>query len=190
MKAILKEEEEKRDRTVDASMGNAAEEKDLEKTALSASSKSYTYSFKDITVEVDIPWCLALPAPLSIFKTHCPTKKPDCDLYARMEFRASLSDRIFFIFGRWMPEFATPGVPGTTKQILLGVSGEVKSGQVFAIIGASGSGKTTLLDRCFFSLRNLRLDRRPQDIPEYPKYANTKNSSFDSYLPNSEHNTD
>jgi ABC-type multidrug transport system ATPase subunit len=47
----------------------------------------------------------------------------------------------------WMPEFATPGVPGQTKQILKGVSGSVRTGQVMAIIGASGSGKTTLLDR-------------------------------------------
>eukprot|EP00954_Amorphochlora_amoebiformis_P011251 880307-Amorphochlora_amoeboformis.AAC.1 len=47
---------------------------------------------------------------------------------------------------KWMPEFATPGVPGQTKHILKGISGRVSSGQVLAIIGASGSGKTTLLD--------------------------------------------
>mmetsp|Transcript_27028 Transcript_27028/g.52394 ORF Transcript_27028/g.52394 Transcript_27028/m.52394 type:complete len:635 (+) Transcript_27028:75-1979(+) len=47
----------------------------------------------------------------------------------------------------WMPEFATPGVPGQTKEILKGISGSASSGQVLAIIGASGSGKTTLLDQ-------------------------------------------
>uniref|UniRef100_A0A7S3YAG1 ABC transporter domain-containing protein n=1 Tax=Lotharella globosa TaxID=91324 RepID=A0A7S3YAG1_9EUKA len=47
----------------------------------------------------------------------------------------------------WMPEFATPGVPGQTKQILKGISGSASSGEVLAIIGASGSGKTTLLDQ-------------------------------------------
>ncbi|GAB5361047.1 hypothetical protein AAMO2058_000681200 [Amorphochlora amoebiformis] len=48
---------------------------------------------------------------------------------------------------KWMPEFATPGVPGQTKHILKGVSGTAKTGQVLAVIGASGSGKTTLLDQ-------------------------------------------
>lgn len=57
------------------------------------------------------------------------------------------------------------GEKAGTRDILKGVSGVVKSGQILAVIGSSGAGKTSLLDVLVGKVRGVSTNRNGLYIP-------------------------